>query len=160
MLGLVSLLLWHVSPEQPTIPPIPPAALAPLPPAPLSQQAPSVAGEAVQPVGTVMTTTEQLPLSTPPLASSTETSRRVAALRWRVVGSEPAALHEQVKALVRQMAGAVIVKEEEHLLLISLPTHELPAFHQELTKMEEVSVLAADIASGSPTTLLQVTFVQ
>jgi hypothetical protein len=107
-----------------------------------------------------MSATEDLPPSVPPVASSTGTSSVVAALRWRVVGSEPAALHQQVKALVGRMAGAVIVKEEEHLLLISLPTPELPAFYQELSKMGQVSALEADLAPGSPTTLLQVTFIQ
>jgi len=84
-----------------------------------------------------MSATENLPPSVPPVASFTGTSSRVAPLRWRVVGSEPAALHEQVKALVGRMAGAVIVKEEEHLLLISLPTPELLPFHQELTKEDK-----------------------
>jgi hypothetical protein len=59
------------------------------------------------------------------------------------------------------MTGALIVKEEEHLLLISLPTRELPTLRRELTKLGEVSPLDTEAALGDPTTtLLQVMFVQ
>ena len=52
------------------------------------------------------------------------------------------------------------VKEEELLLLISLPTRGLSTLRQELTKLGEVSLSEADAAPNAPTTLLQVTFVR
>jgi len=107
-----------------------------------------------------MSTTKKLPPSVAPLTSSTSTLDMAAALVWRVEGNEPAALHEQVKVLVGRMAGVAIVKEEEHVLLISLPTQELAALRQKLIKMGEVRNLEADGAPGTPTTLLQVMFAQ
>ncbi len=160
VLGLVALLLWRVPSEQATVPPAPPATLAPLSPVPLPQRTASVADETLPSVDTGMSATEKFPTSVAPRGASTDTSSIVASLMWRVVGNEPTALHEQVKALVKQLAGAVIVKEENYLLLIALPTRELPAFHQELSKIGEVSALEAEITPGTSTTLLQVTFVQ
>jgi hypothetical protein len=81
------------------------------------------------------------------------------ALAWRVGGSEPAALYGQVKALVERMAGVVIVKEEELLLLVSLPTPGLSALRQELTKLGELSIPEVGDTPNTPTTLLRMTFV-
>lgn len=161
MLGLVALLLWRLSSEETVVIPTQPTTLAPSLPVPLSPQTANVAGEAIQPVETVVSTTDKPALSIAPLASSPSTPSTATALVWHVAGDKPASLHEQVKALVGRMTGALIVKEEEHLLLISLPTRELPTLRRELTKLGEVSPLDTEAALGDPTTtLLQVMFVQ
>jgi anti-sigma factor RsiW len=161
MLGLAALLMWRISSEKTIALPTQPAPLAPASPVPLSSQTASVAGTAIQPVETVVSMTDKPSLSIAPLTSSPATPPAATVLVWHVAGEKPVSLHEQVKALVGRMAGALIVKEEKHLLLISLPTRELPALRRELTKIGEVSPLDTEAVLGDPaTTLLQVMFVQ
>jgi hypothetical protein len=78
---------------------------------------------------------------------------------WRVAGSDPAALRQQAKTVVSQIAEAVTVKESETLLVFSLPTQKLPALRQELSKLGLVSVSEED-PGDAPTTLLRLMFVQ
>jgi hypothetical protein len=65
-----------------------------------------------------------------------------------------------VKALVRQIAEAVIIQEAAHLLVFSLPTEKLMALHRELSKLGQISALQADAALSAPTTLLRLMFSQ
>ena len=159
VLGLATLLL-RASPEKAKATPAPPAPSPLVLSEPLSQGVAGVAGETNQPVDIAVSTTGKLAAPVASLAPPTDTPSVVEALAWRVGGSEPAALREQVKALAGQMAGVVIVKEEELLLLLSLPTRGLSTLRQELTKLGEVSISEADAAPNAPTTLLQVTFVR
>lgn len=161
MLGLIALQMWRISSEKTIVLSTQPTALVPSSSVPLSPQTAGVAGEAIQPVETVVSTTNKPSLSIAPLTSPPSMPSRATALVWHVAGDKPASLHEQVKALVGRVTGALIVKEEEHLLLISLPTQELPTLRQELTKIGEVSPLDTDATLGAPTTtLLQVMFVR
>ncbi len=83
----------------------------------------------------------------------------IESLTWRVAGSDPTTLHQQAKALVGQIAEAVLVKESETLLVFSLPTQKLPSLRQELSKLGSVS--APDEATPTaPTTLLRLMFVR
>jgi hypothetical protein len=84
----------------------------------------------------------------------------IESLTWRVAGRDPAILRMQAKALVEKKAGAVIVKDEEGLLVVSLPTQELVAFRQELAKLGSLGAPGADTEPSAPTTLLRLLFVQ
>jgi hypothetical protein len=78
---------------------------------------------------------------------------------WRVAGSDPPALRQQAKTVVSQIAEAVVVKENETLLVFSLPTQKLPALRQELSKLGSINVSEED-PGGAPTTLLRLMFVR
>ena len=84
----------------------------------------------------------------------------IESLTWRVTASDPAALHEQAKTLVGQIAEAVLVKENDSVLVISLPTRQLSALRQELSKLGSVSAPEAEAAPSAPTTLLRLMVVQ
>ncbi|HJY81925.1 MAG TPA: hypothetical protein VKK81_12690 [Candidatus Binatia bacterium] len=84
----------------------------------------------------------------------------IEALTWRVIASDPAALHAQAKMLVGQIAEVVVVKESESLLVVSLPTQKLSALRQELSKLGSVSPPEAEAAPSAPTTLLRLVFVR
>jgi hypothetical protein len=159
VLGLAALLL-RASPEKTTATLALPTASAPLPLEPLSPQRGSIASETMQPVGTAGSTAEKvLPaLAAPP--SPTETPNVDQRLMWRVAGTEPAILRQQVKALVGRIAGALIVQEDEFLLVISLPTETLPALREELSALGEASVPEASGIPNTPITLLHVKFVR
>src|SRR5713101_2050793 len=137
VLGLAVLLL-RASPQKTKTTPTSPATRAPLLPRALPQRVASVDGKTVQPVetpvDTVVSALEEFPTSVAPPSSPTG-------------------------APALNMAETVIVEEEEHMLLLSLPTQRLPELHQELTKLAEVSTPKADVIPNAPTTLLQVTFV-
>lgn len=84
----------------------------------------------------------------------------IESLAWRVAGNDPLALREQAKALVRQIPEAVIVKENENLLAISLPTQKLSSLRQELSKLGSITAPTAETEPSAPTTLLRLTFVR
>jgi hypothetical protein len=83
----------------------------------------------------------------------------IESLTWRVITSNPTALHEQAKILVGQISEAVIVKESESLLVVSLPTQKLSGLRQELSKRGSVSPPAEETPPNAPTTLLRLMFV-
>ncbi|HEV8715725.1 MAG TPA: hypothetical protein VGX03_23215, partial [Candidatus Binatia bacterium] len=78
----------------------------------------------------------------------------IESLTWRVTTSDPAALHQRTKALVGQIPEAVVVKENESLLVVSLPTQKLPTLRQELSKLGSVSPAEGEAPPSAPTTLL------
>jgi hypothetical protein len=158
VLALATLLL-RVSPEKTKATLALPTASAPLPPGPLSQRIGSGTGETMQPVDIAGPAAEKLfpALTAPP--SPTETRDVGQRLMWRVVGTEPVILRQQVKALVGQIAEALIVQEDELLLVISLPTQRLPALRQELSMLGETSTAEAGVIPNTPTTLLHVKFI-
>lgn len=84
----------------------------------------------------------------------------IESLTWRVTASDPAALHKQAKTLIGQIAEAVLVKESESLLVISLPTGKLSTLRQELSELGSVSAQEAEAAPSAPTTLLRLMFVR
>jgi hypothetical protein len=160
LLALVTLLM-RVSPEKTKGPLALPPASVPLLPGPLSEPMAGVAGEIMQPVDTTGATPEKQLPPVVPLTSPTQTLNRVQqAPVWRVVGSEPTILRQQVKALVGQIAEAAIVQEEEHLLVISLPTEGVPALRQELSRLGETSTPEADVPANTPITVVRVKFVR
>jgi hypothetical protein len=114
--------------------------------------------ETIQAVATVESAPEQ-PLSPAPLPASSAKALNVgSALVWRVTGSEPAILRQQVKALVSQRAEAVIVQEEERVLVISLSTARLPALRQELNTLGMTNLPEAEIVPNTSTTVVRIEF--
>ncbi|MGH7963150.1 MAG: YIP1 family protein [Candidatus Binatia bacterium] len=103
---------------------------------------------------------EEPPATSAPSDFPEGSSSVIESLTWRVTGSDPAALRAQAKVLAGQVSGAVIVKEGEGLLIVSLPTKELAALRQELTKLGSVSAAEAESPPSAPTTLLRLTFVR
>ena len=95
-----------------------------------------------------------------PAAFPEGSSSVIESLTWRVAGNDPAALREQIKDLLSQTAGAVLIKDTEGALTISVPTSELPTLSQELTKLGQLSGSETDTEPSAPTTLLRVLFVQ
>jgi hypothetical protein len=61
--------------------------------------------------------------------------------------------------MVEQIPEAVLVKESETLLVLSLPTQKLSALRQELSKLGAVSA-SEEAVPEAPTTLLRLMFVQ
>ncbi|MBI3247685.1 MAG: zf-HC2 domain-containing protein [Deltaproteobacteria bacterium] len=162
----LAMLLSRTVLDKVTAAPAPPVLLSPALSAPASPQAASVTNEIVQARTTAASMPEQLPLPVVSVPSTTEERlNTVRTLRWRVAGSDPTVLCQQVKALVAQRPGAVIVQEEERLLVIALETQDLLALQQELGKLGEPSSPETppetDIApDDTRTTLLQVEFVR
>lgn len=152
--------LWRASPDKVTAVPAPPVLPGSSPSAPALSQAVSVVSASVRARTTTAPAPEQLssPIASPP--SPLETHSLVRTLRWRVAGSDPTVLRQQVKALVGQSTGAVIVQEEERLLVVALPTQELLALRQELGKLGEPSTPETEVAPDTWTTLLHVEFVR
>ena len=126
----------------------------------LPQGIAGVAGEKIQTIDTTEHTPEQLfsPITSPP--SPTESLTVAPALVWRVAGSEPTILRQQVKALVSQSAGAVVVQEEERLLVISLPAAELPALREELRTLAVTGLPKAEIFPNTPTAVVHIKFIR
>jgi hypothetical protein len=156
--------LWRASPEKVTVVPAPPVLLSPSPSAPASPQAASVISEPVRARTAAASAPEQPSalVASPP--SPLETHGIMRTLRWRVAGSDPTVLQQQVKALVGQSSGAVIVQEEERMLVIAVPTQELSALRQELGKLGEPSSPETPpettVAPDTSMTLLRVEFVR
>jgi hypothetical protein len=159
VLALATLLL-RASPEKTKAPLALPTTPAPLALGPLPQRMESGAGETMQPVGTVGPAAEKLLPALAASPSPIETRNAGQRLMWRVVGTELAILHQQVKVLVRQIAEALIVQEDELLLVISLPTQSLPALRQELSTLGEASTPETGVIPTTPTTLLHIKFVR
>lgn len=126
----------------------------------LSQQTAAATGKAIQPVDATTPSPEQPLLLETTLPTAVETLGASQPLRWRVTASEPALLRRQVKELAEQIEGAVVVREQENLLLISLPTQELSVMREKLTKLGTASNPENELIPRDSTTLLSITFVR
>ena len=77
---------------------------------------------------------------------------------WRVEGAQPEGMRAQAKVLAQQIPGALIVQEGDGLLVLSLPTPQLPAFEQALRELGQVHTGGSQADPANPTTTLQVRF--
>ncbi len=77
---------------------------------------------------------------------------------WQLSGSDPVALHSRAKATVTQMAGVVLVKAQDGLLVISLPTPLLSELRDKLTALGTIYSAEENTAPQASTTLLRVSF--
>lgn len=159
VLGFATVLL-RASSEQTTATRVLPTVSTPPRSEVLPQGMASVASEKIQAVATAESTPEQLLSPVAPLPPPTESLNVGPALVWRVAGSEPAILRQQVKALVSQRAEAVVVQEEERLLVISLPTAGLPALREELRTLATTGLPEAEIVPNTPTVVVHIKFIR
>lgn len=79
---------------------------------------------------------------------------------WRIAGSDPTVSRGQARAAVEKIAEAVLVKESQGLLIVSLPTRKLAGLRQALDKRGTILATQKEAAPGAPTTLLRMTFSQ
>ena len=74
---------------------------------------------------------------------------------WQLTGENAADLTEQVRAVVRQFEGAILVKDEEDILVLSLPSAKLTGLHQKLSTLGTLTSPEATDEYQAPTTLLR-----
>ena len=77
---------------------------------------------------------------------------------WQLSAPDPLALQSQARAAVAQMDGVVVVKDEDGLLVVSLPTPLLAALREKLGALGVLHTAAESPAPQAPTTLLRVRF--
>ena len=74
---------------------------------------------------------------------------------WQLTGENAADLAEQVRAVVQQFEGAILVKDEKDILVLSLPSAQLPDLHQKLSALGTLTSPPATDEYQAPTTLLR-----
>ncbi len=74
---------------------------------------------------------------------------------WQLTGENAADLTEQVRAVVQQFEGAILVKDEKDILVLSLPSAQLPDLHQKLSALGTLTSPPATDEYQAPTTLLR-----
>lgn len=77
---------------------------------------------------------------------------------WQLSAADPLALHAQARTAVAQMDGVVVVKDEDGLLVVSLPTPLLSALREKLSAFGVLHTAAESPAPQAPTTLLRLRF--
>ena len=77
---------------------------------------------------------------------------------WQLSAADPLALHAHARIVVAQMDGVVVVKDEDGLLVVSLPTPLLSALREKLGALGVLHTAAESPAPQAPTTLLRVRF--
>lgn len=159
VLGFATVLLREAS-EQPTATRIVRTVPAPLPSEVLPQRVSSGVDETIQAAATAESTLEQHLSPVTSRLPPTESLSTGPMLVWRVAGSEPAILRQQVKQLVSQKAEAVVVQEEERLLVISLPSAMLSAVRQELNTLGTENLPEAEIVPHTLTTVVRIEFLR
>ena len=74
---------------------------------------------------------------------------------WQLTSENAADLTERVRAVVQQFEGAVLVKDEENMLVLSLPSAKLTDLHQKLSGLGALTSPGATDEYQAPTTLLR-----
>ncbi len=77
---------------------------------------------------------------------------------WQLSAADPLALHAHARTAVAQMDGVVVVKDEDGLLVVSLPTPLLAALRDKLGALGVLHTAAESPAPQAPTTLLRLRF--
>ena len=77
---------------------------------------------------------------------------------WQLSAADPLALHAHARTAVAQMDGVVVVKDEDGLLVVSLPTPLLSALRDKLGALGVLHTAAESPAPQAPTTLLRLRF--
>ncbi len=74
---------------------------------------------------------------------------------WQLTGENAADLTEQARTVVQQFEGAILVKDEKDILVLSLPSEKLTDLHQKLSTLGTLTSPPATDAPKAPTTLLR-----
>ena len=77
---------------------------------------------------------------------------------WQLSAADPLVLQSQARTAVAQMAGVVLVKDEDGLLVVSLPTPLLSALREKLGALGVLHTAAESPTPQAPTTLLRLRF--
>ena len=84
-------------------------------------------------------------------------------LSWQFSGQDQrqpkdqAEMHNQVRAVIQQFEAAVLVKDEQDLLVLSLPSAKLTELRDKLEEFGTVTSSESSSATKAPTTLLRLT---
>ncbi|MGE0821235.1 MAG: anti-sigma factor [Candidatus Binatia bacterium] len=158
---MLSLLFSHLASEPPVLMQThlkleAPSQSEPVP----SRQVATVTDNAIHPIDAAIDTAEQSPVFDSVPSAPIETPHVDQTLRWRVTGSDPTVLRQQIKAFVQQTDGATILEEQERLLLISTPAQEVEVLRKKLDELGKSDILENDTIPNSQATLLRIEFVQ
>lgn len=74
---------------------------------------------------------------------------------WQLTGENADDLTEQVCAVVQQFEGAILVKDEKDILVLSLPSAKLADLYQKLSGLGTLTSPPATDEYQAPTTLLR-----
>ena len=74
---------------------------------------------------------------------------------WQLTSENAADLTEQVRTVVQQFEGAILVKDEKDILVLSLPSAKLTDLHQKLSTLGTLTSPPATDEHRAPTTLLR-----
>lgn len=74
---------------------------------------------------------------------------------WQLTGENAADLTEQVRTVVQQFEGAILVKDEKDILVLSLPSAKLIDLHQKLSTLGTLTSPPVTDEHQAPTTLLR-----
>ena len=74
---------------------------------------------------------------------------------WQLTGENAAGLTGQVRTAVQQFEGAILVKDEKDILVLSLPSAKLTDLHQKLSTLGTLTSPPATDKYQAPTTLLR-----
>ena len=77
---------------------------------------------------------------------------------WQLSATDPLALQSQTRVAVARMDGVVVVKDQDSLLVLSLPTPLLAALREKLSALGALHTPTETPAPQAPTTLLRVRF--
>jgi hypothetical protein len=70
---------------------------------------------------------------------------------------DQAEMHAEVRAVIQQFEAAVLVKDEEGLIVLSLPSAKLTELRDKLEELGTVTSSESSSAPKAPTTLLRLT---
>ena len=76
---------------------------------------------------------------------------------WQLTGENAEETEKQVRAVIQKFEGAILVKDEKDLLVLSLPSAKLTALHQELSTLGTITSPESSNEHKAPTTLLRLT---
>ena len=71
---------------------------------------------------------------------------------------DQAEMHAEVRAVIQQFEAAVLVKDEEDLIVLSLPSTKLTELRDKLEELGTVTSSESSSAPKAPTILLRLTF--
>ena len=77
---------------------------------------------------------------------------------WQLSAADPLALQSRARTAVSQLDEVVVVKDENGLLVLSLPTPLLAALREKLSALGTLHAAAEPPTPQAPTTLLRLRF--
>ena len=157
--GVVTVLVFHSPVEKLPIKQEADQPRTEMPQVPSKQDLVSAASKPEQSEDLEAPTVKPPPVPSVPLADREGTLIVVEPLVWQVAGRQPQALQERAKVLAKRIPEAVIIREGEEELVLSLPTEAVASFRQELGELGQVNTAAGKPDSNTPSTVVHLRFV-